>query len=149
MDIYIYTIYIYIYIYIYIICIYRFMYIYYISSYNWLTTQRVLNSCRSTMSLCIYLCNHEKNVFSRLWPKTLCQNSCTWTHALAFPYIMFPSAWVATQPKLWKLRCKSYQDNYLLNYFPVYCYYFSSVLIKVTPSFRHKYKHEIWQFEKC
>ena len=31
------------------------------------------------------------------------------------------------RPKFWKLRCKSYQDNYLLSYFRVY-YYFSALM---------------------
>ena len=32
----------------------------------------------------IYICNHEKNVPSRLSPQWLCGNSCTWAHDVRF-----------------------------------------------------------------
>ena len=38
---------------------------------------RVLKSHRSKMSI-TYMCYHENNVPSRLSPKWLCGNSCTW-----------------------------------------------------------------------
>ena len=36
----------------------------------------------------IYICNHEKNVPSRLSPQGLCGNSCTWAHDV---YIYLPA----------------------------------------------------------
>ena len=45
----------------------------------------------------VYICNHETNVLSRLSLQWLCGSSCTW----AQPYIMCPSAWVATKLLWW------------------------------------------------
>ena len=83
-HIYIY-IYMYIYIYIYIytyICIYLYvyMYIYLNHIYKYIYTYIYIY-------MYIYICYHENNVPSRLSPKWLCRNSCSWAHDVHQVYI--------------------------------------------------------------
>ena len=51
------------------------------SSQKWFTTDKLLKSHRSKISV-IYMCNHENNVPTRLSPQWLCGNSCTCAHGV-------------------------------------------------------------------